>query len=211
MPPLLNPIRVLIVGDDQLSRTGLAAMLAQQSGVEVAGQAAADDDIVSVLEVYIPDVLVWDLGWNSVESLARLSELPESAPPVVALLVDDSNTAQARAAGARGLLLRNSNIENLVAALGAVARGLVVSDPSLAPPTASLSIATSGSLPQLTPRESEALRLLAEGLPNKAIADRLGISEHTVKFHVNSLMGKLGAQSRTEAVTRATCLGMLLF
>ena len=88
--------------------------------------------------------------------------------------------------------------------------GLVVSDPSLAPPTAPLPIAASGPLPQLTQREGEALRLLAEGLPNKAIADRLGISEHTVKFHVNSLMGKLGAQSRTEAVTRATRLDLLL-
>ena len=210
MPPSLNPLRVLIVAADQLSRAGLAAMLAQQSGVEVAGQAAEDDDINSVLEAYIPDVLVWDLSWNSVGSLARLSELPESAPPVVALLADDSMTAHARAAGAQGLLLRDSNIEYLVAALVAVARGLVVSDSSLAPPPAPLPISITDSLPQLTARESEALRLLAEGLPNKAIAGRLGISEHTVKFHVNSLMSKLGAQSRTEAVTRATRLGLLL-
>lgn len=207
---MLNPLRVLIVAADQMSRAGLAAMLAQQSGVEVAGQAAENDDLDSVLKVYAPDVVVWDLGWNPVGSLARLSELPESAPPVVALLADDSITAQARAAGARGLLLRDSEIENLVAALGAVARGLIVSDPFLTPPMAPIPISASGPLPQLTPRESEALRLLAEGLPNKAIADRLGISEHTVKFHVNSLMGKLGAQSRTEAVTRATRLGLLL-
>ena len=210
MPPLLNPLRVLIVAADQLSRAGLAAMLGQQSGVEVAGQAAEDEDLDSILEVYEPDVLVWDFGWNPVGSLTRLSELPESAPPVVALLPDDSITAQTRAAGARGLLLRSSDIENLVAALVAVAQGLVVSDSSLAPPTAPIPIATTDSLPQLTPRESEALVLLAEGLPNKAIADRLGISEHTVKFHVNSLMGKLGAQSRTEAVTRATRLGLIL-
>lgn len=198
------------MADDQLSRAGLAAMLAQQPGVEVAGQATGDDDLDTALEVYAPDVLVWDLGWNPVASLARLSELPETAPPLVALLVDDSIAAQARAAGARGLLLRDSNIENVVAALAAVARGLVVSDPNLAPPAAPLPLSTSGPLPQLTPRENEALRLLAEGLPNKAIADRLGISEHTVKFHVNSLMSKLGAQSRTEAVTRATRLGLLL-
>lgn len=64
--------------------------------------------------------------------------------------------------------------------------------------------------PDLTPRELEALRLLAEGLPNKTIASRLGISEHTAKFHVNSILSKLGAQSRTEAVTRATRLGLTL-
>ena len=210
VPLLLNPLRVLIVADDQLSRAGLASILSQQPGVEVAGQVAGDDDIDSTVEVYSPDVLVWDLGWNPAGSLARLSELPDTAPPVVALLPDDSITAQVRAAGAMGLLPRDTNIENLVAALTAAALGLVVSDPNLIPPTSPLPTATSGPLPQLTPREGEALRLLAEGLPNKAIADRLGISEHTVKFHVNSLMGKLGAQSRTEAVTRATRLGLLL-
>jgi len=62
----------------------------------------------------------------------------------------------------------------------------------------------------LTPREQEVLQLLAEGLPNKAIASQLSISEHTVKFHVNAIMGKLGAQSRTEAVTRATRAGLIL-
>ena len=210
MPPLLKPLRVLIVGADQLSRAGLAAMLDQQPEVDVAGQVAEDHVLDSALDVYIADVVVWNLGWNPVGSLARLSELAEVAPPVVALLPDDLLTPHARAAGALGLLLRNADIENLVAALFAVARGLVVSDPSLAQPTAPLPSSTQGPIPQLTPRENEALRLLAEGLPNKAIADQLGISEHTVKFHVNSLMGKLGAQSRTEAVTPATRLGLLL-
>ena len=91
-------------------------MLAQQSGVEVVGQAADDDALDTGLQVYIQDVLVWDLVWNAAGSLLRLSALPETAPPVVALLADDSISAQARAAGARGLLLRNSRIENLVAA-----------------------------------------------------------------------------------------------
>jgi len=63
---------------------------------------------------------------------------------------------------------------------------------------------------ELTPRERHVLQLLAEGLPNKAIADRLGISEHTVKFHVSAIMSKLGAQSRTEAVTRAARLGLII-
>ena len=66
------------------------------------------------------------------------------------------------------------------------------------------------AVPDLTPRERQALALLAEGLPNKTIASRMGISEHTVKFHVNSILGKLGAQSRTEAVTKATRLGLIL-
>ncbi len=89
-----NPLRVLIVADDQLSRAGLTAMLAQQSQVEVVGQATGDDDIDSLLEVYLPHVLVWDLGWNPVGSLASLSQLTEAAPPVLALLADDSLTAK---------------------------------------------------------------------------------------------------------------------
>ena len=153
---------------------------------------------------------MWDLGWNTVGPLASLSQLTEAAPPVLALLADDSMTAQAHAAGARGLLLRNTSIDDLVAALAAVARGLSVTDPRLGLPTMTSPVSPFGPLLQLTPRETEALRLLAEGLPNKAIAERLGISEHTVRFHVNSLMGKLGAQSRTEAVTKTTRLGLLL-
>ena len=185
-------------------------MLAQQSQVELAGQATGDDDIVSLLEVCVRHVLVWDLGWNPDGSLASLSWLTETAPPVLALLADEPVTAQAHAAGARGLLLRNTSIDNLVAALPAVARGLSVTDSSLGPPTTTIPVSPFGPIPQLTPRETEALRLLAEGLSNKAIDDRLGTSEHTVKFHVNSLMGKLSAQSHTEAVTKAARLGLLL-
>ncbi len=88
----------------------------------------------------------------------------------------------------------------------ALSHGLKVTDPSMSggPPPLTPS---SGLL--LTPREQDVLRLLAEGLPNKGIASRLEVSEHTVKFHVNSIMGKLNAQSRTEAVTLATRLGLL--
>jgi len=93
----------------------------------------------------------------------------------------------------------------------AAAHGLVVLDPSLVNPVLEARDPSSASLvEELTPRELEVLGLLAEGLPNKAIARRLGISDHTVKFHVNAVLGKLGAQSRTEAVVRATRLGLIL-
>ena len=115
------------------------------------------------------------------------------------------------AAGARGLLLRTSSPAGLAAALTAVAQGLAVLDPEL---TAAVSPVRDSAPPplnvDLTPREQEVLQLLAEGLPNKAIADKLGISEHTAKFHINSILGKLSARSRTEAVTRATRLGLIV-
>jgi two-component system nitrate/nitrite response regulator NarL len=129
---------------------------------------------------------------------------------MVALLPDDAHAAAAWSAGARGLFLRDANITSLVAGLAAASQGLVVLDPDLAgmvlPDRGVLLVPP---MEELTPRELEVLLLLAEGLPNKAIASHLGISEHTVKFHVNAILGKLGAQSRTEAVIRATRMGLI--
>ena len=139
-----------------------------------------------------------------------MSEAADIAGPIVALLPDATYAAEAWAAGPKGLLSRDSGAANLNAALTAVAQGLVVIDAEL-----SAALLPSGDTPpavsvgELTPREREVLQLLAEGLPNKVLAARLKISEHTVKFHVNSIMGKLGAQSRTEAVTRATRAGLI--
>ncbi len=205
-------LRILIIADDPLARAGLAALLGQQPGLVVAGQVASGSDLPAALDAYQPDALAWDLGWDPAASLDRLADLPGDAPPVLALLPNDSHAAATRAAGARGLLLRDAGGDTLRAALAGIAQGLVVLDPALAgavpehrPPGQ-----TPAPAADLTPRELQVLRLLAEGLPNKAIATRLAISEHTVKFHVNAILGKLGAQSRTEAVARATRLGLVL-
>jgi len=201
---------VLVVADDPLARAGLATLLAGQPGCSVVGQVAGDVDLVATRQVYRPDVLVWDLGWGDpTQSLERLAGLHDV--PVVALVSDEAHAADAWAAGARGLLRREADVESLVAALRSVAQGLVSFDPVLAaaliPPQDQ---APTPLAEELTPRELEVLRLLAQGLPNKAIAQRLEISEHTVKFHVNAILGKLGVQSRTEAVVHATRLGLIL-
>ena len=204
----MTDLRVLVVSHDPLARAGLAALLDQQPGCNVVGRVSDDEVQIPALEVYQPDVLVWDLGWNSVSALERMGEIPEDAPPVLALVGDQTHADEARTSGARGVLLRETDADVFLAALSAVARGLVVLDPSLA--ARATTPRSSDAVPDLTPRERQALALLAEGLPNKTIASRMGISEHTVKFHVNSILGKLGAQSRTEAVTRATRLGLIL-
>lgn len=214
----MNDLRVLIVADDPLARAGLAALLADQSGCSIVGQAAESIDLISSLDVYRPEVVLWDLGWGATSAsssldvtLERLAQLDETGTPIVALIPDETYVLETRSAGARGLLPRESSAERLVAALTAVAHGLVVLDPSLATAVLENRDPSSPSLvEELTPRELEVLGLLAEGLPNKAIARRLGISDHTVKFHVNAVLGKLGAQSRTEAVVRATRLGLIL-
>jgi DNA-binding NarL/FixJ family response regulator len=222
-------LRVLVVADDPLARAGLATLLAALPGLLVVAQMAGDATVLAGLDAYRPDVVVWDLGWDPVRTpastlqaplapgeelrtpLDHLSDLRDAGVAVVALLPDGVYTAAAWTAGARGLLLRETSVETLGVSLQAVAQGLVVCDATLA--TALLPTRRLEAVPQadtLTPREAEVLRLVAEGLPNKIIADRLHISEHTVKFHLNALMGKLGAQSRTDAVVRATRLGLLL-
>jgi two-component system nitrate/nitrite response regulator NarL len=215
----VTDLRVLIVADDPLARAGLAALLADQPDCLVVAQVAEDADLLSALDVYRPHVVVWDLGWERAPTSAsaqptgteRLADLVDAGPPIVTLLSEETYAVEAQIAGARGLLSRDISSERLMAALTAVAQGLMVLDLSLVPNL----LGTGERLPsplaeELTPRELEVLALLAEGLPNKTIAHRLNISEHTVKFHVNAIMGKLGAQSRTEAVVRATRLGLIL-
>jgi DNA-binding NarL/FixJ family response regulator len=161
------------------------------------------------VDVYRPDVLLWDLGSDTASGVELMADVDEAGVPVVALVADDVHAAEARAAGALGLVARDLEAERLLATIGAVSKGMLVFDPEMAPPA----LQDGGRPPQaadLTPRELEVLRLLAEGLANKAIAHRLDVSEHTVKFHVNSILGKLGAQSRTDAVVRATRLGLIL-
>lgn len=203
--------RVLIVARDPLARAGLAALMADQPEVTVVGQVAGSSDLSVELEVYSPDVLLWDLGLDPEADLEYLAELSSDSPPIVALLPDEAHAAEGWMAGARGLLFRETDASSLEAAVAAVASGMVVLNPQLAITV----IAAGGRTPRpqsggLTPRELEVLNLLAEGLPNKSIASRLSISEHTVKFHVNAILNKLGAQSRTEAVIQASRQGLLV-
>jgi DNA-binding NarL/FixJ family response regulator len=128
----------------------------------------------------------------------------------VAIVADEVDAREALAAGARAALPRDADGESLAAALRAAVQGLVVLDESFvaallrdAPPPAP------DLVESLTPREIEVLQLLSQGLPNKGIAQRLGISDHTVKFHVNAILGKLGVQSRGEAIVQAIRLGLV--
>lgn len=203
----MDEIRVLIVADDPLARAGLAALLAGQDECTVVGQASSADDLGAALALYQPDAVLWDMGWDAADLPDALGDWDADAPLLVALIPEPGLSAALWAAGARGLLPRDAAPERLVAALRAVVAGLAALDPAL---IARLpGSAPAAPVERLTPREAEVLALLAEGLANRAIAQRLGISEHTVKFHLNAILGKLGAQSRTEAVVLAIRLGLL--
>lgn len=195
--------RVLIVGYDPWARAGLAAVLGEEPGLEVVGQASRLTD----WQAYQPDVVLWEVGEDS-------PDLEALEPPVLALLESESQAAAWLARGARGVLLRDSEPQMLAAAIQALAQGLVVLTPELARlwpfEPQSNDLEAQPPLEPLTERELEVLQLLALGLSNKAIARRLEFSEHTAKFHVASILGKLGVQSRTEAVVRAARLGLVM-
>ncbi len=199
---------VLIVADDPLARAGLAALLADQPGYALAYAGATDDDLADALQRFRPDAVLWDLGLHAA-AVDDLDLFREDDLPVVALVRDEALVAEAWTAGARALLLREAPPAVITAALVAARQGLVVLDPALADAVLALREAAP-VVEDLTPREAEVLALMAEGLPNKLIADRLEISDNTVKFHIGSILGKLGAHSRTEAVIRAARLGLLI-
>jgi len=204
---------VLVVSDDPLARTGLALLLKGQEGLTVAGQVGVDDDWPDARLEGVPDAAVWDLGLGLRFGLERLRGMGPSAPPAVAVVADELDAREALAAGARAALPRDADGESLAAAIHAVVQGLVVLDESFAAALLGdlhdAPAAPPDLVENLTPREAEVLQLLTQGLPNKTIAQRLGISDHTVKFHVNAILGKLGVQSRGEAIVQAVRLGLV--
>ena len=197
-----EPRRIIIVGDDRLAIEGLSHVLGNEIDPRQIVTAAPSDAAVDEA-----DVCIWDLGANPPGEL----ELPPG-PPVVALVPDGALARQAFAAGARGALLRDASARRIARAIDAVLDGLVVLDDELAEeamrPPMSSGLTT---MEPLTPRELEVLEQLALGLSNKDIASRLGVSPHTAKFHVNSLISKLGATSRTEVVAMAARAGLVTF
>ena len=204
----MNDTRVLLISQDPLARAGLASLLSQEPGITVVGQSDYAAGHPDFLDVFRPDVLLWDLVWDAAQGLEVITALSEGSPPVVALLPEGMSAAQALSAGAKGLLPRLADGPTITSAVTSVFRGLLVLDQGITPFISVPSMSATNSV-ELTPREREVLGLLAQGLPNKAIGGELVISEHTVKFHVNSIFGKLGAQSRTEAVAQATRMGLV--
>jgi len=195
--------RVLVLAPSPVARAGLESLLRGTGTVEVIGS-------VATLAEYSgedPDVVLAD--WENGEDFEITDGVPEAAWVVMADDPGLSGVAEALRSGIRAVLLRHSSASQILAAIEAAAAGFVVLQPGdlegllVNPQPASLR-------EPLTPREVEVLGMLAEGQSNKSIAHRLGISEHTVKFHVTSIMGKLNAGSRTEAVTQGIRQGLIM-
>lgn len=197
----MRAIPVHVHADDALVRHGLTALLSGRDEVALLLDRDDEDDAT-------PSVVVLD--GSDVSSAASIQDWIERGTRVVTLVPDDATAAQLRRAGAVGVLHRDAPVDRLVAAIVAVANGLIVSDFDLTSERAERAPAATESWDEsLTPRETEVLELLARGLANKQVAARLGVSEHTAKFHVNSILSKLGVQSRSEAIVRAARLGLI--
>ncbi len=208
-------LRVLVVSDDALVRTALGLLLATETpDLRAPGVVARvrTDGVVDALAQIGADLVVCDLGADPERASATLASLRIEVPLIV-LIPDALPVTVALAAGALGVFPRTADGETLLRAAHAVAGGLVALDATLATPlsrAARPSVSRTRASVELTPREREVLQSLAEGLANKSIAARLHISEHTVKFHVNAILAKLGADSRTDAVVRAARLGLVM-
>jgi len=188
-------------------REWLSKAVSSEPEIRIAGTAATFPFLQSLMSDTSADISLIDLQPEMPASTARdwLEELLEVTS--IVLLVPEPEPGvvnQIRRAGAGGVLQSNASSEQIVQAIKSVASGLMVFDRALAPQSPD-----DEPLEQLTPRESEVLRLLANGLGNKEIAVKLSISEHTIKFHIHSILGKLGAASRTEAVTRGLRSGLI--
>jgi two-component system nitrate/nitrite response regulator NarL len=201
----MSDVRVIVVADDLIVRAGLAALLSDQAGVRVVGQSAPAKALEDA-ELLEPDAIVWDLGWEQEVPSALLSM---EWPLLLLVGVSERRALPAVDAGAFALLPRDSSPRALVLALHTLMQGLIVVAPPLLPRLNTSRSAPNEPVEALTNREREVLALLAQGCTNKAIALQLNITEHTVKFHVNAIMSKLGAQSRTDAVIRATRAGLI--
>lgn len=210
-------IRVFIVAASPLARTGLENLLAARN-FKVAGSVANIDALAGQLSDAAVDAILLDSSGEAFEPLLdsvvayglpsdfNVVLLAEAATPAA--------SAEALRAGIRAVLPNDISPDQLAAALEAVASELVVLHPAYfdaALPAASVATRPLDELLEpLTPRESEVLQMLAAGLGNKEIAAKLGISDHTVKFHVASILGKLGAATRTEAVSLGIRRGLVL-
>ena len=199
--------RILIVDDHAILRGGLVSLLSTTDDLEVVGEAESGEEAVRLAEELTPDVVLMDLsmpGMNGVEATALIrAQDPSISILVLTSLADKSWIMEAVEAGADGYLLKHAEPEVILDGIREVLRGGSPLDPRAA--RAVLSSRHADVQPAvLTDREEEVLRLVTQGLPNKSIARRLGISERTVKAHLTHIFQRVGVTDRTQAALWAT-------
>jgi DNA-binding NarL/FixJ family response regulator len=207
-----DPIRILLADDHPVVRDGLEAILSTQPDFHVVGGASDGLEVIQLAKQLHPDVLLLDLEMphvDGVEALKRLHEMGLTVRTIVFTAFDtDERILNAVRAGAQGYLLKGAPREELFNAIRVVSAGGSLLQPIVINKLLR-QISQENSPDALSPREREVLQWMTRGLQNKEIAAELFISERTVKFHVSSILGKLGAGNRTEAVTLALQQGLI--
>lgn len=215
-------IRIVLVDDTSMFRDGLQLVIERQGDMTVVGQAADGAESLQVVEQTRPDIVLMDVRMpvmDGVEATRRIRTLvPSTHVLVLTTYSDDEYIVEALKAGAVGYLLKDMQSRDLIQAIRAVHQGGVLILPPLAARLLSESTKTSSQPPaepeairlgDLTPRESEILKLVAHGMTNREIADRLHLTEGTVKNHMSAVYAKLHARDRAQAVSFAMRQGLL--
>jgi DNA-binding NarL/FixJ family response regulator len=214
-----EPISVVVVDDHDIFRDGLVRLLAERDGITVVGDAADGERALRLVERLAPDVVVMDLnmpGLSGIEAIRRLAGVaPHSRVIVLTISVADSDVVEAIVAGACGYLLKDATIDEIVAGVRAAAVGDSLLSPRIA--TGLLErmreLAANGNgaehRSELTDRELEVLRLVAQGMDNAEIAQALVISPQTAKNHVSNILAKLQLENRIQAAVHAVRRGLV--
>jgi DNA-binding NarL/FixJ family response regulator len=205
---LPNEIRVLVVDDHPVVRMGLGSMLGSQKGIKVVGMVASGGEALTSLPKVRPDVVLMDLRMPEMDGVDAIVALRAAEPNVKILVLTnyqmDEDVFNALQAGALGYLVKSAPQEEVIHAIRTVNQGRLC-----IPPVIAAKLAERISHSSLSPREVEVLQFVAKGLTNKEIGSILFISDKTARNHVISLMAKLEAKDRTEAVTIAIRKGLI--
>jgi len=209
-------MRVLVADDHSLFRDGIVSLL-EAAGFEVAGQVGDGKAAVEATRRLHPDLVLMDITMPVMTGLEALREIRETEPDIQVVMLtvsdEDQNLFEAIRLGARGFLLKSLNATEFIQALEGLQRGEAAitrqTAARLMDGFAKLSQQPATPAESLTQREIELLQLIVDGLSNKAIAERLNLSENTVKYHIKNILQKLGVQNRTEAATHALRDGLL--
>lgn len=217
----MENIHLVVADDHALFREGLQALFSATPGIEIVGEATTSEEVIALAEELLPDIILMDIdmpGVNGIEATRQILHANATIGIImVTMLEDDASVFSAMRAGARGYILKGANHQELLQTVRAVANGQALFGASIAArimrffqdAVADLKPILPGKIfPELTPRELEVLELIAQGANNNQIAEKLVISDKTVRNHITSIFSKLQVADRAQAIIKARDAGL---